>query len=117
MISSILGFNGTENGRGSIKSTNLYNLNPDLCLYLYFPNIPHKNTHFNNQLISFKIPNSSGYQGIEFNAENLNFAQYIEIHDSSFILNKVDLIIYDREGNYIDNNNYNFTFTLGLETD
>jgi hypothetical protein len=117
MLTNILGFNATENNYTPITSTNLYNLNPDLCLYLYFPNIPHKNTHFNNQLISFKIPVTSGYQSIEFNQENVNFAQYIQIHDSSFILNKVDLIIYDREGNYIDNNNYNFTFTLGLETE
>lgn len=117
MISNILGFNGTENKRGSIISTNLYNLNPDLCLYMYFPNIPHKNTHFNNQLISFKIPVTSGYQSIEFNQENVNFAQYIELHDSTFILNKIDLIINDRQGNYIDNNGYEFTFSIGIETE
>ena len=116
MLSNILGFSGSENNFTPITSTNLYNLNLDLCLYMYFPNIPHKNTHFNNQLISFKIPVSSGYQSIEFNQENVNFAQYIELHDSTFILNKIDLIIYDREGNYIDNNGYNFCFTLGIET-
>jgi hypothetical protein len=36
--------------------------------------------------------------------------------DSTFILNKIDLIIYDRQGNYIDNNGYEFTFSLGIET-
>ena len=117
MLSNILGFSGSENNFTPITSTNLYNLNPDLCLYLYFPNIPHKNTHFNNQLISFKIPVTSGYQSIEFNQENVNFAQYIELHDSTFILNKIELIIYDREGNYIDNNGYEFTFSLGIETE
>jgi hypothetical protein len=117
MISNILGFVGTETNRTSIRSTNLYNLNPDTCLYLYFPNIPHKNTHFNNQLISFKIPVTAGYQAIEFNQENVNFAQYIELHDSTFILNKIQLIEYDRQGNYIDNNNFDFTFTLGIETE
>ena len=117
MLSNILGFSGSENNFTPITSTNLYNLNPDLCLNLYFPNIPHKNTHFNNQLISFKIPVTSGYQSIEFNQENVNFAQYIELHDSTFILNKIDLIVYDREGKYIDNNGYEFTFTLGIETE
>ena len=117
MLSNILGFSGLENNFTPITSTNLYNLNPDLCLYLYFPNIPHKNTHFNNQLISFKIPVTSGYQSIEFNQENVNFAQYIELHDSTFILNKIELIIYDREGIYIDNNGYEFTFSLGIETE
>jgi hypothetical protein len=58
MLSNILGFSGTENNFTPITSTNLYNLNPDLCLYMYFSNIPHKNTHFNNQLISFKIVKS-----------------------------------------------------------
>ena len=117
MLSNILGFNGTETDHVLIRSTNLYNLNPDTCLYLYFPNIPHKNTHFNNQLMSFKIPVTSGYQAIEFNQENVNFAQYIELYDSTFILNKIQLIVYDRQGNYIDNNNYDFTFTLGIETE
>jgi hypothetical protein len=117
MLSNILGFSGTENNFTPITSTNLYNLNNlDISLYIYFPNIPHKNTHFNNQLISFKIPVTSGYRSIEFNQENVNFAQYIELHDSTFILNKIDLIIYDREGNYINNNGYDFTFSLGIET-
>jgi hypothetical protein len=117
MLSNILGFSGTENNFTPITSTNLYNLNPDLSLYLYFPNIPHKNTHFNNQLISFKIPVSSGYQSIEFNAENLNFAQYIELQDSTFILNKIELIVNDRQGNVVNNNGYDWTFTLAIETD
>ena len=117
MLSNILGFVGTETKKLVITSTNLYNIYPDTCLYLYFPNIPHKNTHFNNQLISFKIPVTAGYQAIEFNQENVNFAQYIELHDSTFILNKIQLIVYDRQGNYIDNNNFDFTFTLGIETE
>jgi hypothetical protein len=76
-----------------------------------------KNKYFNNQLISFKIPVTSGYQAIEFNQENVNFAQYIEISDATFILTKVQLIVYDRQGKYVDNNNFDFCFTLGFETE
>ena len=115
MLSSIIGFNGTENGRGSIRSNNLFNMYPDICLYIYLSNIPHNNTH-NNRFVSYKIPISSGYQSIEFNAENINFAQYIEITDTSFILNKIDLCIYDRFGNMMSNNGFDFTLTLAIES-
>ena len=117
MLSNILGFTGLENSLSNIVSTKLYNINPDVCIYLYFPNIPHKNTHFDNQLVSFKLPVTSGYQAIEFNQENVNFAQYIEVSDATFILTKIQLIVYDRQGKYIDNNNFDFTFTLGVQTD
>ena len=88
----------------------------DLCLYLYLENIPQTNTHFKSALVSYKLPISSGYQAIEFNAENDSFAQYIENTDPHFILDKIRLKVYDRDNNLLTNS-YDFTFTLGIEFD
>jgi hypothetical protein len=88
----------------------------DLCLYLYFENIPQTNTHFKNILASFKIPIKAGYQSIEYNTENISFAQYIENTDGNYILDKIKLKVYDRNNNLIISNGYDFKFTLGIET-
>jgi hypothetical protein len=93
-----------------------WNIHQDLCIYLYFENIPHSNNHFKNNLASFKIPIKSGYQAIEYNAENISFAQYIENTDVNYILDKIKLKIYDRYNNIIISNGYDFKFTLGIET-
>ena len=100
-----------------IDAQYLWNIYTDTCLYLYFSNIPHTNTHFKNQLVSFKIPITSGYQAIEFAQENLNFAQYIEVADSTFILKNLALQIYDRKSNLVSNNYFDWTFTLGVQYD
>ena len=92
------------------------NIHQDLCLYLYFENIPQTNTHFKNNLASFKIPIKSGYQCIEYNAENITFAQYIENTDVNYIFDKIKLKVYDRFNNLINNNGFDFKFTLGIET-
>jgi hypothetical protein len=100
-----------------VDAQNLWNIYTDTCLYLHLPNIPHTNTHFKTQLAGFKIPITSGYQAIEFAQENLNFAQYIEVSDSTFIFNKLSLQIYDRKNIPISNNNFDWTFTLGVQYD
>jgi hypothetical protein len=116
-LNSMLGFINNQSATTTIIGPNFYNLYPDISIYLYFPNIPHNNTHFNNQLISFKIPVTVGYQAIEFNQENINFAQYIEVSDKTFILTNIQLLFYDRLGNPLINNNLDYTFTLGIETE
>jgi len=116
-INSMLGFVNNQSGVTSVLSPNFYNLYPDISIYMYFPTIPHNNTHFSNQLISFKIPVNSGYQSINFNQENQNFAQYIEITDKTFILTNIQINMYDRLGNTISNNNLNMTMTLGIQTE
>jgi len=116
-INSMLGFVNNQTATTTIIGPNFYNLCPDISIYLYFPTIPHNNTHFNNQLISFKIPVTTGYQAIEFNQENINFAQYIEVSDKTFILTNIQLLFYDRLGNVLLNNNLDFCMTLAFETE
>jgi hypothetical protein len=98
-----------------IQSLRLWNIYPDLSIYIHFENIPQTNSHFKNNLVSFKIPISSGYQSIEYNADNANFAQYIENTDVNFILNSIKLKMYDRNNNLLTNNGFDWTFTLGIE--
>jgi len=93
----------------------MWNLYPDLCIYIYLENIPHNNTHFKNNLVSFKVPITSGLQAIEYNAENFSFAQYIENSDVNFIMNKVNIKVYDRNNIPLLNLGYDWTFTLGIE--
>jgi hypothetical protein len=101
---------------GYIDGLRPWNIHQDLCLYLYFENIPQTNTHFRNILASFKIPIKSGYQAIEYNAENVNFAQYIENTDGNYILDTIKLKVYDRNNKIIINNGFDFKFTLAVET-
>ena len=116
LTNSILGFqtNQTDSTLGSITARYLWSIYNDLSIALYFANIPHNNTHFSSQLMSFKIPIKGGVQSIEFNGDSQNFSQYIEISDPHYILSQIKLVIFDTRGNLLKNQ-YNFNFTLGFE--
>jgi len=117
LTTTILGFDAFQQNTQTIPhitANKLWGLYNDLAIYLYFPTIPHNNTHFGSQLLSFKIPMSAGYQAIAFNADSQNFSQYIELSDPSFILNSLKINIYDTRGNLLVNQ-YNWHFTLGFE--
>jgi hypothetical protein len=118
LTTTLLGFDPYQQNPETLKhitAPRLWGIYNDLALYLYFPNIPHNNTHFGMQLLSFKIPMSAGYQAIAFNAESQNFSQYVEISDTHFILNNLKIAVYDTRGNLLVNQ-YNWQFTLGFET-
>jgi hypothetical protein len=118
LTNTLLGFGAYQQNslmNKHITAPNLWGIYNDLAIYIYFPTIPHDNTHFGMQLLSFKIPMNSGYQAISFNAESQNFSQYIEVSDKHFILNNLKLVIYDTKGNVLVNQ-YNWNFTLGFET-
>jgi hypothetical protein len=118
LTTTLLGFDPYQQNPETMKhitAPRLWGIYNDLSIYLYFPNIPHNNTHFGMQLLSFKIPMNAGYQAIAFNAESQNFSQYVEISDTHFILNDLKLVIYDTRGNILVNQ-YNWNFTLGFET-
>jgi hypothetical protein len=118
LTNNMLGFEPNQTNspaNTTITATSLWGLYNDLAIYLYFPNIPHNNTHFGMQLLSFKIPMSAGYQAIAFNADSQNFSQYVEISDPNYILHSLQLVIYDTRGNPLTNQ-FNWHFTLGFET-
>jgi len=110
-----IGQKGTSDNKFVVKSLRLWNMYPDICIYMYLENVPQTNSHFKNNLASFKISITSGYQSIEYNADNASFAQYIENTNVNFILDKIKLKMYDRYNNLLTNNGFDFTFTIGIE--
>ncbi len=55
LTNTILGFDpdqSNQTGTRHITAPRLWGLYSDLAIYLYFPNIPHNNTHFAMQLLS-----------------------------------------------------------------
>ena len=110
-----IGQKGSFENNFTVQSLRLWNMYPDLCLYMHLENIPQTNTHFKNNLASFKIPITSGYQSIEYNADNATFAQYIENTNVNFILDKIILKMYDLNNKLLTNNGFEWTFTLGIE--
>jgi hypothetical protein len=117
LTETIFGFRSyqSDSTAGFIQATCLWGIYNDLAIHLYFPTIPHNNTHFSGQLMSFKIPMVSGYQAIQFTADNQNFSQFIEVSDKHFILSNLKLTITDTKGIPLLNQ-YNWNFTLGFET-
>ena len=118
LMTSIMGFLPKQPSTvsGIITAPSLYQLFTDTYISLYLSNIPHNNTNFSFKFCSFKIPITSGIQTILFSGESRDFAQYITVADSNFIMNNLSLIIYDRYGKEITSGPlYNWSFTLGFE--
>ncbi len=59
LTNKILGFDALQMTNvitPHITAPKLWGIYNDLAIDLYFPNIPHDNTHLGGQLLSFKIP-------------------------------------------------------------
>ena len=95
-------------------ATLLYNLNYDNYISLYLQNIPH-NSKSVNQLCSFKIPLNAVNGVVYFNAENINFTQYITITDKNFVVDKISIAVYDKFGNTL-NSSYDYSLTLAFDS-
>lgn len=118
LMTDILGFDAYQRNEliGIITAPRLYKLFNDTYLNLYFPNIPHNNTNFNNKFCSFKIPVSTGFQTILYSGDSKDFSQYILITDPNFVLNQLSIKVLDRFGKEITNGTlYDWSFTLGFE--
>lgn len=102
---------------GVLTGTNMYNLNVDNYLNFYISNIPFKhNANANNSNSTFKVDCNAVYQMIVFNQENSNFFQSAELYDdNNLILNKIDVKIFDRFNQLL--NNLDFSFTLEIESE
>ena len=121
-MTNILGFTAYQLGAYNpgvnhiAVAPNLFQLFSDTYLNLYFPNVPHNNTNFNNKFCSFKIPVTSGLQSINYGGDSKDFAQYIIITDPNFVLNNLAVVMYDRYGREIKSGTiYDWSFTLGFE--
>ena len=90
-----------------------YNLNYDNYISLYLQNIPH-NANSVNQLCSYKIPLNAVNGVVFFNAENINFSQYITITDKNFVVDKISVVVFDKFGNQL-NSTYDYSMTLAFD--
>lgn len=99
-----------------IVGSNWYNLNIDNYISLYLSNIPAAGTANNNgSYCSFKVLMSTTNGTILYNCENTTFSQYISLSENPSPIAYLDCQIYDRFGNSINNNGYDYSFSLGFE--
>jgi hypothetical protein len=65
--------------------------------------------------MTFKIPFNATNGSIYYEAENISFCQYSLITDKNFILNKLQIQVYDQFNYLLDNNGFDWSFTLAFE--
>jgi hypothetical protein len=119
LLNIILGFT-TSTALSAVNTTGATitairqpNLNFDNYISLFIKNIPH-NSSSSNQLISFKIPLNSSGNIVYFNSENISFSQYITITDQNLVVDKLSIVVYDRFGNQLTNNGFDYSLTVGF---
>ena len=116
LITQILGFTNTATTYvNTITSARIYNLNYDNYLSIYCPNIPHKSAGANGQLMTFKIPCNASSGSIYYIADNISYSHYIEITDENFILNNLQIQVYDQFNNLLNNRGMHWSFTLAFQ--
>ena len=67
--------------------------------------------------MTFKIPFNASSGSIFYTAENISYSHYVEISDDSFILNNLQIQVYDQVNKLLDNNGMNWSFTLAFQFD
>ena len=91
-----------------------YNLCFDIYLSMHICNLNVDSCNNNSNPISFKICLDSITNTIHYNSENSSFVQSVKLPHNTNISN-LSIVFYDRYNNIVDNNNYDFSFTLGYE--
>lgn len=109
----VLGFrNVTFSGLSTTGAVD-YVLNVENYINMYLYNISSDNTSSSGSLYcSFKIPLNAGYGMIYYSAENTSFRQYLNTSNSIQDVPSLQVIMYDRFGEMIINNNTDYSFTL-----
>jgi hypothetical protein len=115
LMNTILGFQSGTYTASPIIGTNPINLFPDTHLYMYISNIQSNNN--NTKPATFKIPlgaysSPPAYTYYEDNKEQ----QLITINNKGFVLDKLNIMIYDKFGypviGYLD-----WSFSIFIEYD
>ena len=117
-LKNILGYNGTETlaGGGILTAANFYNLNLDNFITMYLSNIPHQSTNQNLTFSSFKVPLNAVSNTIYYFGQNGSYTPFINVTDSNFVLEKLNVTVYDRFGNSLNSNGGDFSFSLRIDT-
>jgi Fe-S cluster assembly iron-binding protein IscA len=67
--------------------------------------------------VTFKIPITVSNGGIEYYFEKTRFTQKIKTFDPDLRIDRLNIIVYDRFGNILNNNGLDWSFTLEMEAD
>ena len=115
LMNSILGFSSGTYTSSPIVGTNPINIFPDTHLYMFISNIQTNNN--NTKLATFKIPLGSYSSPPAYtHYEDNNEQQLITVNNKSFVLDKLNIIIYDKFGypiiGYLD-----WSFSIIIEYD
>jgi len=118
-LAYFLGFTNGQfvSGAGNyITATNSYMINFDTYLNVFIENL---RTSSPQPMVpvTFKIPLTVSNGSIEYYFENLRFNQCIETRDPNFRIDRLNIIVYDRYGNIVDNNGVDWSFTLEIESE
>ena len=100
-----------------LASSSTYNLNIDNYISLYIPQLSGCVSDMTGLNTTFKIPMNCVMGMTYFFQKNLNFEQEVEISDKNLVLNEINIIVYDRFGQNIENNGLDYSLSLLIEYD
>lgn len=110
-ISTLMGFVNNPSGQ-NIIATNSYIFNFDTYVKIYISNLG--TSSMEPDLCSFKIPIDAPSGSVIQWAENKQNIQVVKVTDSSCIVDRLNIMVYDRFDNPIDNNGIDWSFSLEI---
>jgi hypothetical protein len=118
-LAYFLGFTDGQSVTGignSVTGTRSYLINFDTYINVYIENL-RASSQQPMVPITFKVPITVANGSIEYHFEKSRFRQNIQTYDPNFRIDRLNIIVYDRYGNIIDNNGVDWSFTLEIESD
>ena len=100
-----------------LASSSTYDLNVDNYLSLYIPQLSGCVSDMTGLNTTFKIPMNCVMGMTYFFQKNLNFEQEVEISGKNLFLNEINIIVYDRFGQNVENNGLDYSLSLLIEYD
>lgn len=118
-LAYFMGFTNGQNVTGVgnyLTATNAYMINFDTYINVFIENL--RASSLQPQVpVTFKIPITVANGAIEYYFENTRFTQAIPTRDPNFRIDRLNIIVYDRYGNILDNNGVDWSFTLEIESE
>jgi len=115
LITNMLGYLPTDLlGLGSVIFTNGYNINPDNYISMSISNLPISSNLASGRNSTFKIPLNGNTGQIVYLHNNNSFEQIRYINDDSFILDKLNIQMFDRWGYNLNESGGDWSMTLKI---
>jgi hypothetical protein len=100
----------------TITAQNSYMINFDTYINIYIENL--RGSSMQPMVpVTFKVPITVANGSIEYYVEAARFKQKILTYDPDMRIDRLNIIVYDRYGNIIDNNGIDWSFTLEMLAD